>query len=341
MISAAAIHQLLNNEAQAQNQIQTQARGVPCSNKTTGISIQSLPPTIDEDDPFLAYPPEKWVASMIGNTGLLYRFTDDIVYKSNVTPREVDLMEAAGSLTMRPLSRVLYRGSDSTRSKTDTKGVLMEAGKRFNAHRIPKGERQLVVLQMFLLVEKLHKRGIIHGNIKGSNFLWSQDGRLKIVDFSSGRFIEENHDRWNKAFVSHTYLTPERMACRQQGHLPAPTVFDDYYALAIALWSMYSGKVPHNGQFNQPHIQRADLMEADDEMIRGWIRKVFRMAGCKINAPYRTSDPNPQPQRGSQPHQQAQRHSLDQQESENQRRSPQQQQEERRHWGRDVWLFLY
>lgn len=255
----------------------------------------ALPLIIDDDDPILDFPPERWIASMIGNTGMLYRFSDDLVYKSNMTSREVELMEAAGSLTMRPLSRVVWKGS---RPSTGTKAVIMEGGEPFRARRIPIHKRHKCVVEMFLVVENLHKRGIVHGNIKESKFIWGNcrptsfspgqqqqqpAKRLKMVDFAGARFIEENKDRWNSLHVTNSYLTPKRMQCLEQGlPLPAPTVFDDYYALAITLWSFLTGKTPGNRQFNRKYIKKEDLAEVEDEMIKGWIRKVFTMAGCKI-----------------------------------------------------------
>ncbi|KAK3385697.1 hypothetical protein B0H63DRAFT_376450, partial [Podospora didyma] len=240
-----------------------------------------LPPTIDEDDPMLDYPPENWIASMIGKAGLVYRFSDTLAYKSNVTPREVDLMEAAGAdLAMRPLTRVVWKGS---RASTGTKAVMMELGRQFRCHEVPPADRRAVVIDMFLLIEKLHigsgagrGRGIVHGDVKESNFVWGRDGRLRFVDFSSARFVDESPDQWNSTYSTETYFTPHRM------HVPAPTVFDDYYALAITLWSMYTGKAPKARQFNQRNIRRSDLLEVDDEMVRAWIRKVFKMAGCRF-----------------------------------------------------------
>ncbi|KAK3349020.1 hypothetical protein B0T25DRAFT_546998 [Lasiosphaeria hispida] len=259
---------------------------------------ESLPPIIDEDDPMLDYPPENWIASMIGTAGQLYRFSDDLVYKSNVTPREADLMEAAGDLTMQPLTRVVCKGS---RPDTGTKAVIMEAGTRFRARDVAPKDRQAVVTKMFVLLGELHRRdGIVHGDIKESKFLWGRGGRLKIIDFSSARFIDENPGSWNSSYATEAYFTPQRMKRREQsrhpsghgagtstsfGGTPAPRVFDDYYALAITLWSMYSGKKPRNRQFNQKNIKRSDLMEVGDDSVRLWIKKVLKMAGCRLSSP--------------------------------------------------------
>ncbi|KAK4204495.1 hypothetical protein QBC40DRAFT_292683 [Triangularia verruculosa] len=319
-ISAEAIHEILESEARLHVQSKRQHRASFGHFERTDTEEQrhkhrdrpkyrrseeipripqpsptaALPLIIDDDDPILDFPPERWIASMIGNTGMLYRFSDDLVYKSNITPREVELMEAAGSLTMRSLSRVVWKGS---RPSTGTKAVIMEGGEPFRARRIPMHKRRKCVVEMFLVVENLHKRGIIHGNIKESKFIWGNCSfsssnhhgqqqpakRLKMIDFAGARFITENKDNWNSLHVTNSHLTPKRMQCLEQGLvLPAPTVFDDYYALAITLWTFFTGKTPGNRQFNRKYIKKEDLAEVEDEMIKGWIRKVFTMAGCKI-----------------------------------------------------------
>ena len=252
------------------------------------------PKVIEEDDPLLDYPPESWIASMIGTSGLLYRFSTNLVYKSNVTPREVSLMEAAGSeLTLPPVSRVVWKGS---RPDVGTKAMIMELGRRFRGQEVPVENRRAVVVEMFLLLEKLHNdAGIVHGDIKEGNFLWGRDGRLRIVDFSSARYVSEVRESWNESFATEAYFTPERMRRREEvkrgtgggrssggGGVPAPTVFDDYYALAVTLWGLFSGRRPGKRQFNQKTIWRTDLAEVEDDMVRAWIKKVFKMAGCRL-----------------------------------------------------------
>ncbi|KAK5662528.1 hypothetical protein OQA88_8440 [Cercophora sp. LCS_1] len=256
----------------------------------------SLPPRVlEEDDPMLNHPAEDWIAARLGTSGQLYRFSDHLVYKNNVAPREVDLMETAGRLTMRPLTRVVWKGS---RPDKGTKAVIMELGRRFRGREIKPEHRKTVVLQMFMLLDKLHnEKGVVHGNIKESNFVWARDGKLRLINFSSARYVVEDKEVWNSSFATEAYFTPERMkrrdeiksagsgTGREQKRIPAPTVFDDYYALAITLWSVYSGKRPRGRQFNQKTIWRTDLAEVDDDMVRNWIKKVFRMAGCRLMWP--------------------------------------------------------
>ncbi|KAK0649801.1 kinase-like domain-containing protein, partial [Cercophora newfieldiana] len=239
---------------------------------------------------------------MIGTTGLFYRFSTHLVYKSNVTPREARLMESAGSsVTLPPISRVVWKGSHPA---IGTKAIIMELGRKFKSREVPPENRRAVVVEMFRLLERLHNdAGIVHGDVKEGNFLWGRDGKLRIVDFSSARFITEGKAGWNESFATEAYFSPARMRKREEarrerersgrgdrngvvlgegGVVPAPTVFDDYYALAVTLWGMYSGKRPGKRQFNQKTIWRTDLAEVEDDMVRAWIKKVFKMAGCRL-----------------------------------------------------------
>ncbi|KAM7213441.1 hypothetical protein V8F06_011179 [Rhypophila decipiens] len=242
---------------------------------------------------------------MIGTSGLLYRFSESLVYKSSVSSREIALMEAAGSLTLRPLTRVLKKGrSPDSPSRGRTKAVIMEFGKKFRPRNIPAERMRDIVVDMFLLLQNIHSDcGIVHGSIRPGAFLWGRDGRLKLADFSLGRFIEEDPAIWEaqedlEGLVEEKYLTPERMRKREEtlaaaqakgiqardvpgAGTPAPTVFDDYFALAVTLWGIFTGKKPVNHQFNTKNVRKSDLFEVKDRLVREWIWKVLKMAGCQ------------------------------------------------------------
>ena len=138
--------------------------------------VLSLPPTICEDDPRLDYLPERWITATMGATGLVYRFTDRLACKSNVTAREINLMEATGDLTMRPVSRVIARGNESEGSGTPT-AVITELGRPLSADDLaPAQSGCAVVIDMFLLLQQLHNgagvgRGIVHGAVRAFKFV--------------------------------------------------------------------------------------------------------------------------------------------------------------------------
>ncbi|KAK4446274.1 kinase-like domain-containing protein, partial [Podospora aff. communis PSN243] len=216
----------------------------------------------------------------IGTSGLLYRFSTHLVYKSNVSPREAHLTETAGAAVTLPLvSRVVWKGA---RPETGTKAVIMELGRKFRGVDVPADQRAAVAVQMFELLERLHAKGIVHGDVKEGNFLWDRrDGKLRIVDFGSARFVEEDEGLWDGSFATEAYFAPGRMRGGKK-KVAAPRVFDDYYALAVTLWGMYAERRPGRGQFNQKTIWRTDLAEVEDDMVREWIVKVLKMAGCRL-----------------------------------------------------------
>lgn len=125
--------------------------------------------------------------------------------------------------------------------------MLFEPGRRFRPRGVAPYHRHVIVADMFVLLERLlHGNcSIFHGDIRESNFVWNADGRLRPVNFRSGRFADEPHGEWNSSFASDMYFTMDRMKKRDEIHggagyagvVPAPTVFGDF-ALTVAVWSM-------------------------------------------------------------------------------------------------------
>lgn len=166
-----------------------------------GIVRSALAPVIDELDPILDIPPEQWIAAMIpGTGGKLYRFAPDLVYKSNVSPREAALMRAAGDLTMPPVCRVvrgLAAGSGGT-----TVAVITDRGRRLRWGCVDGEVRHEVAATMFRLVARLHGRGVVHGAVNPSSFVWNgADGSLRLVDFAAARRAGEDPRLWDHGCV--------------------------------------------------------------------------------------------------------------------------------------------
>ncbi len=97
--------------------------------------------------------------------------------------------------------------------------------------------------QLALGFAEIHRKGIIHRDIKSSNIMISDFGKVKIIDF--GIALTEESDRLTRAdsiIGSVQYLAPEILDQEQ------PTRQWDIYALGILMFEMLTGSCP----FNEP-----------------------------------------------------------------------------------------
>jgi len=97
-----------------------------------------------------------------------------------------------------------------------------------------------------------HQRGVIHGDLKGSNILVTPEGNIKLLDFGLGRRIprrgmaEVTSSRLPLAEGSATagtlpYLAPEAL----RGDATSPQ--SDAWALGVLLYQMTTGEFPFRG----------------------------------------------------------------------------------------------
>ena len=116
------------------------------------------------------------------------------------------------------------------------------------------------------VVEELHGKGIIHGDIKLSNILLCSDGKVRLCDFA-GAFLYQ-HSKEAPPVYTTTHLSPYRMA-----HMDGPfTMEDDLFALGVSIWELYTGKQPFHGErFMRRLIREGSVVElseiGDDEVI--------------------------------------------------------------------------
>lgn len=56
--------------------------------------------------------------------------------------------------------------------------------------RCPESLAQFYVAEIVLILEYIHKNGIIHRDVKPENLLLSEDGHIRLIDFGSARRLE-------------------------------------------------------------------------------------------------------------------------------------------------------
>lgn len=100
-----------------------------------------------------------------------------------------------------------------------------------------KGERRAFIDQLVALVDRLHSRKIIHGDIKTANLLMCSDGQLKFCDFDDARI--EGDDFVNPYACSPPYASWQRSVFPYE----PPTYAEDRHAMGMVIYEIYTGTV--------------------------------------------------------------------------------------------------
>lgn len=95
-----------------------------------------------------------------------------------------------------------------------------------------------VLTQLDALLTKLHQERIYHCDIKPSNLIWDEEETLHLIDF--GLALQQPITQNRKLLFPLGYAAPELLLNRL--HLIDHRT--DYFAVGIAIWRLYSGKLP-------------------------------------------------------------------------------------------------
>lgn len=121
--------------------------------------------------------------------------------------------------------------------------------------------------QIFSAIEFIHDHRIIHRDIKAENFLYSQDGTVKLVDFGLAVTVETPSQSFVDVVGSPHYMAPEML--NRKYSYPV-----DLWSSGVLLYLMLYGRYPFDG-------------DTDDQILRG-------VKSGNVN--WVNSDFNPSPQ---------------------------------------------
>jgi len=187
--------------------------------------------------------------------------------------REVDMMLLAGNDCAIPVIGRYFQGGVVTGFITRF-GKCITQGDRDRSDIRPEcHERRLEVIQQFCaLLDRLHSKGIMHGDVKPSNLILDAHGNLRFIDFAETMLESEPPGR--HASTMH-YLSPSYMK------MPGSplTRADDLYAAGVTIWHIYTGHLPFE-DIEEDDVDmliqeglRPDLSVIDDEVVKALIRK--------------------------------------------------------------------
>lgn len=129
---------------------------------------------------------------------------------------------------------------------------LIEDPHPLDLRRGPLSDRLLRLKVAAGLVERVHRRGVVHRDLKPGNFLVDQAGRIRLSDFGAARPLgEAGPASLEDALRTQTgtligtplFMAPEQFA--QPAHVDRRA---DVYALGVMLFFCLTGRYPYEGQ---------------------------------------------------------------------------------------------
>jgi serine/threonine-protein kinase len=102
------------------------------------------------------------------------------------------------------------------------------------------GIKQLVLIfnQVAAAMEHMHRRGVYHGDLKPSNIMLREDGRVKLIDFGTAWI---KGDDKNRVQGTPQYMAPEQATDRQVDERT------DMYNLGATMYRMFTGRYAQQG----------------------------------------------------------------------------------------------
>ncbi len=93
-------------------------------------------------------------------------------------------------------------------------------------YKLDAAQKKHLAMQLFEGLDYLHKRGVLHRDIKAANILVSSDGTLKLADFGLARFYAKRHQLdYTNRVITIWYRSPELL------------LGETRYGAAVDIWS--------------------------------------------------------------------------------------------------------
>ena len=113
-------------------------------------------------------------------------------------------------------------------------------------HHFPERLVIIYAVEMCLILDYLHKRGIMYRDIKMENILLDQRGHVQLIDFGLSKWVKMG-ERTGTICGTIQYMAPEILGVEPYDHAV------DWWSLGILIYALLSGEYPLNAA--KDHIQ--------------------------------------------------------------------------------------
>ena len=93
-------------------------------------------------------------------------------------------------------------------------------------------------LKLCSILEKLHAKGIVHGDIKPENIILGNDGKIWLIDFDASHFVKDEIGRDTVLLGTPGFASPEQFGFGRSDPR------SDIYAMGVLLNIMMTGRHP-------------------------------------------------------------------------------------------------
>ena len=124
---------------------------------------------------------------------------------------------------------------------------------------LPPRDVLLLTEQILLALDHIHKKGILHCDVKPQNIMLLDNGGIKLADFGIARFINGEENRESEIAVGTVYyISPEQASGKPLDGR------SDLYSLGVMMYEMLTGTLP----FNDDDPRRVTKMQIENQPRR-------------------------------------------------------------------------
>lgn len=151
---------------------------------------------------------------------------------------------------------------------------IAENGELFNyIYELKTGFNDKICAKIFLNIVKslqlLHKKRIIHCDIKPENVLIGNDFNIRLIDFGYSEYVSKNNNIIHSTSGSDTYCSPEIRRSYMEGY---DGIKSDIFSLGVLLFVIRVGKFPFKYSIYNDKRYRL-IMEKDYESYWNGFKK--------------------------------------------------------------------